>query len=480
MVILAEFKYDLKPIQKGYNMRTLYVNLSTKEIKSKPVSEEMKELFIGGKGFDLWLLWNSLPWDKTVKWDDPENEVCIACGSLGGTPVYPGSGKSIAVSISPLTGSVIDSNMGGYFGPYLKFAGWDAIEIQGRAETDVIVVVDGQFGRVYIEDAAPDLPNEAYAMADALHEKYGDGDKNDVSLVNTGFGAENSLFGCLNSTWFDRKRKTVRYKQAGRGGIGTVLRNKKVKAIVARNGGISLNKNAPADKDRVRKVGREHSSEIRVLDPKQNEMATIGTAHLVTIMNDYDLLPTKNFQYGSHPDAPKIGAESYRKRFDPGSTCCGPCCAVSCSHIVKDFVPTTGPYKGQKVFVDGPEYETIAGCGSGWGVFDPDFVIEVNFYADAYGLDTISLGTSVAFVMECYERGLITKTHTGGLDLRFGNAEAALELLHQIARNEGFGKIVGQAIRRMKKIFTEEFGIDEAGQKLMQDIGMEAKGLEYS
>jgi aldehyde:ferredoxin oxidoreductase len=137
----------------------------------------------------------------------------------------------------------------------------------------------------------------------------------------------------------------------------------------------------------------------------------------------------------------------------------------------------TGPYKGKKVFVDGPEYETIAGCGSNLGIFDPYAIVEMNFYCDAYGLDTISVGTSIAFVMECFEMGLIDETHTMGLDFHFGNRDTALTLIHQMAAGEDFGKIVGQGIRRMKKYFADEFGADDA---IMQDIGMEAKGLEFS
>ncbi len=137
----ARFEYPLRPIQKGYNNRTLYVNLTKNAIKSKPVSDEMKRTFIGGKGFDLWLLWNGTR-EKT-KWSEPENELCIACGPLGGTTLYPGSGKSIVVTISPTTGSIMDSNVGGYFGPYLKFSGWDALEIQGKSDKEVIIVIDG-------------------------------------------------------------------------------------------------------------------------------------------------------------------------------------------------------------------------------------------------------------------------------------------------------------------------------------------------
>jgi aldehyde:ferredoxin oxidoreductase len=284
------------------------------------------------------------------------------------------------------------------------------------------------------------------------------------------------LIGCLNFTWYDPKRKHTRYKQAGRGGMGTVFADKGIKAIVARWDSITLSTNNPADQEALKRVSKLHSREIVELDPKQNEMATIGTTHLVPIMNDFDLLPTYNYQYGRHPGANLIGRDVYQHLFDPGFDGCWMGCTVACAHGVRDFIPFTGPYKGKKVFVDGPEYETIAGCGSNIGIFDPFAILEMNFYCDAYGLDTISVGTCIAFVMECFELGLITKDHTGGFPLHFGNRLAALELLHQMARGEGFGKIVGQGIRKMKAIFASDYGADAS---ILQDIGMEAKGLEF-
>jgi len=474
---IAEFRYELGKVERGYNNRTLYVDLSKMRIASKPVSKDMKDKFIGGRGFNLWLLWNALPKNRIVKWDDPENEVCIACGPLGGTPVYPGSGKSIAVSISPLTGTVIDSNVGGYFGPYLKFAGWDALEVQGKAKTEGVIFIDGDGGKVQIEDAS-ELPSETHLITELLAKKYGGANGQSISVVSSGSGAEHTLFGCLNFSWHDAGRKLHRYKQAGRGGIGTVLRNKKVKAIVVKySGRITVEANGPADAERVKQVGTAHGQEIRALDPKQNEMTTIGTTHLVTIMNEFDLLPVSNFRFGSNPKAEELGREVYRKKFHKGFDGCWMGCAMACAHGVKDFELKTGPYKGQKVFVSGPEYETIAGVGSNCGIFDADHVVEMNFYCDVYGLDTISVGTATAFVMECFERGLIDKKVTGGLDLRFGNKEAALELVHQMARGEGFGVIIGQGIRRMKRFFAEKYG---AEPQVLEDIGMEAKGLEFS
>ena len=473
---ITEFTYPLGKVEKGYNNRTLYINLTNNQIKSKPVTQFMKDTFIGGRGFNLWLLWNALPKDRKVKWDDSENDICIACGPLGGTPMYPGSGKSIVVAISPLTDSIIDSNVGGYFGPYLKFAGWDALEIQGKAKSEVIIFIDGDKGKVVIEDGEG-VPSETHLLTEILTEKYGGENKRSVSVVSAGSGAEHTRFGCLNFSWYDSSRKVVRYKQAGRGGTGTVLRNKKVRAIVAKFSNLTGRANNPVDFDLLRQVGTAYSKEIRMLDPKQHEMAVVGTTHLVDIMNDFDLLPTENFKFGSHQEALMLGEEVYRRKFDPGFDGCWVGCTVACSHGVKNFELKTGPYKGQRVFVNGPEYETIAGLGSNCGIFDSDYVIEMNFYCDTYGIDTISLGTATAFVMECYGMGLIDKDVTGGLELNFGNKEAAMELLHQMARGEGFGVVVGQGIRRMKRLFAEKYG---ANLKVMQDIGMEAKGLEFS
>ena len=473
----TEFKYSLRNLVKGYNNRTLYIDLSRQCIVEKPVTEEMREKFIGGRGFGLWLLWNSLPKNRVVKWDELENEICIAGGPLGGVPVYPGSGKSIALSISPLTGAVIDSNVGGYFGPYLKFAGWDAVEIQGKSNSSVVILIDGDANGVQILNAS-NLPPETHSLVDVLVKRFGNSKPQSISVISAGPGAEHTLMGSLNSSWYDAGRKIHRFKQAGRGGIGTVLRNKKICAIVTKySGRISPASNGPADVVAVEKIGYAYTHELRSLDPKQNEMSIIGTTHLIPIMNEFDLLPVRNYKFGSSPEAEKIGKEVYRKRFERGFDGCWMGCALACSHIVRDFQLMTGPFKGQKVPVDGPEYETIAGLGSNCGIFDADCVIEMNFYCDTYGLDTISVGTAIAFAMECYERGIIDQKITAGLDLKFGNKEAALELIHQMAKGDGFGLTVGQGVRRMKRLFVEKYA---ANPKILQDIGMEAKGLEFS
>ncbi|MDP7114916.1 MAG: aldehyde ferredoxin oxidoreductase C-terminal domain-containing protein [Myxococcota bacterium] len=251
-------------------------------------------------------------------------------------------------------------------------------------------------------------------------------------------------------------------------------------AWVCPTGAIELHEdpNHAADPLRIRKYGAQVTHEMATMDDEQCEMRRTGTAHLVEIMDAYDLLPTHNFKFGAHEQTEKIASPVWRATVTQDvPDGCWHGCTMSCAKGIDGFVPRTGPYAGSQVVVDGPEYETVAGCGSNIGVFDSHWVAELNFYCDTYGIDTISFGTGMAFVMECWENGLLDADKTGGLELPFGAAEAAIEVLHQVARGEGFGLIFGQGIRRMKDHFEREWGADRA---FMDDIGMEAKGLEYS
>jgi aldehyde:ferredoxin oxidoreductase len=475
--LLQSSSFEAKKINKGYADRSLYVNLSTNEVKVKPISEDMKAKFTGGRGYGMKYLWDAV--NPDTKWNSPENEIIIAQGPIGGITQYPGSGKSYVVTISPLTDIPVDSNVGGYFGPLVKFCGFDALEIQGKAEKDVIVFIDGDNNRVAIEEAPAECVN-SHILAETLTEMYSESeeDKRNVSVVSAGTAAGNTRIGVLNFSHYDLRRKKCKMKQAGRGGIGTVFRDKKIKALVVKKTGVKGDTNNPADLDKIIRTGIKLHREIHDNDDKQCRMRVHGTTQLVNAMNAHDLLPVNNFQFGKHPEGEKLGKESFEKMFDLGKPDgCWYGCTLACAHALTDFEIKTGPYKGQKVFAEGPEYETLAGCGSNCGIFDPRDVVETNFYCDTYGVDTISFGTLCAFVMECFERGVISKEITGGLDLRFGNWEAQMELLHQMAKGEGFGVVAGQGVHRMKKMFVEQYGADK---DFLNDIGMEAKGLEFS
>jgi aldehyde:ferredoxin oxidoreductase len=462
---------------RGYNDRTLRVDVGTLKIREVEVTPVMKEIFIGGRGFGLWRLWHAIS-DET-RWNDPENTIVISPGPIAGNTQYPGSGKSLVVTLSPLTGIPIDSNVGGYFGPLLKFSGFDAIEVTGKAERDVVVVIDGQKGEVRIEEALLE-PSDSHVAAEIFTHEYAENvdDRRNISVVAAGTGSEHTLIGCLNFSWYDLRRGATRLKQAGRGGIGTVLRDKHIKALVVHGPPVKGDMNQPADIDKVAKVGIKMHKEIHDFDDFQCHMRRQGTAHLVEIMDAYDLLPVHNFQFGNHPDTPKIASQIWDARFTQGiPDGCWYGCSLACSKGADGHVVKTGPYKGHIVTVDGPEYETAAGVGSNCGIFDRDDVLECNFYCDTYGVDTISFGTLTAYVMECFERGILNVERTEGLDIRFGNAAAQMELLHQMGRGDGFGRVAGQGVARMKEHFIAR-GWGDA--QLVRDIGMEAKGLEYS
>jgi aldehyde:ferredoxin oxidoreductase len=475
--ILKKWDYTWKPLSKGYTDKILYINVGSADIMEKDVPPLMKEKFIGGKGYGLRLLWDATT--PQTKWDDPENEIIISSGPIGGITQYSGTGKSLVVSLSPQTGSVMDSNVGGFFGPFLKFSGFDALELQGKADSDVIIFIDGINHKVELFIAPAEAP-DSHILTEQLTDIFADTEeeRKNIGIVSTGSAADHSLIGMLNFSFYDPKRKKIRLKQAGRGGIGTVFRNKKIKAIVCKIPGVKGNLNNVVDLEAITERGKRFNKEIRELDDKQCQMRQVGTAHLMEVMNDHDLLPVHNYKFGSHPDAYKIDSSVWKRNFiqnTPDGCWIG--CNMSCSKRVEDYGLKTGPYKGQKVTVDGPEYENAAGLGANCGIFDPDYIIETNFYCDTYGICTITWSTLTAFVMECFENGILNKERTGGLELKFGNASDALEMLHQLARGEGFGKIAGAGVRKMKEMFIAKGWGDAA---FLNDIGMENKGLEYS
>jgi len=374
--LLNRWDYKWTPLSKGYTDKTLYINVGSSEIKEKDVPQVMKEKFIGGKGYGLRYLWDATKPD--TKWDDPENEIVISSGPIGGITQYSGSGKSLVVTISPQTDSVMDSNVGGFFGPFLKFSGFDAIELQGKAAADVIVFINGVDHYVEIFEA-PAEALDSHVLAEQLYDMFAENepDRRNLGIVSTGSAADHSLIGMLNFTFYDPKRKKIRMKQAGRGGIGTVFRNKKIKAIVCKIPGVKGNLNNVVDLEAIQERGRRFNREMRELDDKQCKMRQIGTAHLMEIMDDHDLLPTHNYKFGSHKDSPRIDSSVWKSFFTqniPDGCWIG--CNMACSKAVDDYEISTGPYRGQKVIVDGPEYETAAGLGSNGGFFDPRYIIE--------------------------------------------------------------------------------------------------------
>lgn len=482
MKLLCEWSFEPKKIHRGYSRETLYIGLGNKDGKYKfeqrPVSEDMIEKFTGGRGFGLRLLWNAVRDD--TRWDDPENEIVIAGGPFCGITQYPGAGKCYSVFLSPATKQTYNSNAGGYFAPFLKFAGFDALELQGKADRDVVIFIDGDNNKIHILESELEDIN-SYYVAEELHKYFArdEADQRAISVISTGDGARTSYWAGMNFSFYDVRRKAVRLKQAGRGGGGTILRDKGVVAIAVKRTHFTGLENDPADITTIQKAGASLHKRIHDQDDAQCRMRSAGTAHLTEIMNDYHLLPVNNYKYGKHEDIDNISSWSYVKHFTQGmADGCWYGCSMACAKAVDHFPLQTGPWKGKEIIVDGPEYETAAGLGSNLGIFDPLWTIEANFYADHYGLDTISLGTGIAWVCECYELGLINKENTCGLELTFGNKKDIMELLHRIARgSDEFAVAVGKGIAEAKVYFHERYGAD---LETMTKIGMECQGLEAS
>jgi aldehyde:ferredoxin oxidoreductase len=476
--VLASIPYQWKPLDKGYADQSLYVNLDTFTTEVRPIDPGVKEKFVGGKGYGLRMLWDAVT--PQTKWRDPENEIVISGGPVCGITQYAGSGKSICVGLSPLTERIVDSNVGGHFGPHLKFAGFDALEVQGIAPQEVIVYINGVDHEVEFFAPPKGLHTDSHLLAEELHDMFADNesDKLNVSVVSSGQAADHSLVGMLNFSFYDVKRKKIRLKQAGRGGLGTLMRHKNVRAIVAKVPKVSGKLNNVVDMPAILERGKRFNKEMNEMDDIQCQMRKVGTAHLMGVMEKYDLLPVMNFKYGDHKDCHKIDMEVWKKHFSQGiPDGCWLGCTMMCSKGIDDFELRTGPYKGSKVLVDGPEYETAAALGSNLAIFDPLYVAEENFYCDTYGICTISWGNIMAFIMECWENGILNKERTGGLELYWGNAPAALECMHQLARGEGFGLVAGLGVKKMKEMFIQK-GWGDPG--FLKDIAMENKGMEYS
>ncbi|MGB9666616.1 MAG: aldehyde ferredoxin oxidoreductase family protein [Candidatus Cryosericum sp.] len=475
--ILATYTFVPGQVHAGYTDRRLYVNLTTNVIEERIIEPMVKEKFTGGRGYGMYYLWQAIK--PTTRWNDPENELIFTAGPLTGLTQYPGTGKAHSVTISPETGVPVDNNGGGYFAPFMKFSGFDCIEFQGKAIQDVIVVIDGNKGVVTIETAS-DEPTDSYELPEVLHAMYADGDsdRKNVSVATSGAGAEHSLIGIINLSYWDAKRNHARIKQLARGGPGTVFRDKGLKAVVVHFSGTTPLLTNPVDLEPIKFAGARINKEILTLDHTHSRMREIGTGNTVDILDKCDVLPVMNYRFGSDPRTPKIGSDVWLNLITQNMPdACWIGCTMSCAHGVDNIELRTGPLKGQKVLGDGPEYETIGGLGANTGSFDPHFVLEASFYCDYYALDLVAMSTILAFLMECYEHGIITKEVTGGLDLHFGSDMDALELIHQIGQGRGFGKAAGLGVHRLKKLFIEEYHADP---RFVNDIAMEVKGMEVS
>ena len=487
METIKSMTYKPAPIEGGTTDEILQVDLGSYKISPLKLAPDFKEKYVGGRGYALKFIWEGT--SRETRYDSPENILVMAGGPLCGDARFPGSGKFVVGTISPLTDTFIDSNIGGHFAPLLKQCGFDALTVTGISEEDVVLVIDRERETIRIVEAplfGEDIDAGGLSYGSRLLEEYQGGELDEtVAAVTTGIGAKNTRFGIINSLYYDKRRGRIRAKQAGRGGTGTVMRQKGLRAIIVRSGLSKIQANNPVDKNGVKEAGSRLKKVLSQMDPQQLRLSSWGTPILIEYMNKFQILPVNNYQYGSHPKADAIFAQVFLDRYFtqdiPDGCFLG--CNLACAKGAEKVTLTRGPQAGQQVGVDGPEYET-AGAVTSMGIFDPHFIMEFSWYCDEYGLDTISFGVTASFIMECVQRGYLTPEDIG-YDLTWGNIDGADRLFHETARGEGFGKVCGEGVHRVKKWVAQHYA-GKTGRSYedtlaeLDKFGMEVKGLEFS
>ena len=402
----------------GYAGQILRVNLTGGAITREPTPEKIVRDYLGARGLGAYLLWTEVPQGADPL--GPDNKLFISTGPLSGT-LFPGAGKMDFSTKSPLTGGYAGASMGGMLTAELKYAGYDAIILEGISPKPVYLYIDD--GVVEIRDAAAYWGMGSFALEKLLKDELG----GEFQIATIGPGGENLVkYACINHDYG---------RQAGRGGVGAVMGAKKVKAIAVRgSGGIPIADTA--EFVRVAKDAYRACRESEGLAPWNR----YGTMIVTSWCDENGTLPTRNFQSGSFEEGPHLYAPVFREKIvvtDKGCFGCpSPCGKYSYS-------------KKHGIYVEGPEYETNGMLGSDVGLGDIEDVAKANQLCDELGLDTISAGGSIAWAMECYEKGILTREQTDGLDLRFGNAEAVFALIERIAHRQGWlGNLLAEGSKR--------------------------------
>jgi aldehyde:ferredoxin oxidoreductase len=419
--------------------RVLEVNLTTGEAVRWEVGKEKCIDYIGGRGLGARLLLDLLPPETDPL--SPDNVLMFVTGPLTGTP-FPGTGKYVVITKSPATNTYLDSYSSGLLAPAMRFAGIDVLLIKGKAPDPSYLWIEDD--HVEVRPADDLWGQDAFIVETILRDRHG---HEDVGIAVIGPGGENLVkYATIGSDY---------YRHAGRGGSGAVMGSKNLKAIALRGTrGLPL-----ADVPRVLELQAEQIAKLPDSAGAQVRI-NYGTTSTFPVTNAAGMLPTRNFQSGTYPEAVGVlDAEGIKKITVGNAGCYG--CIVPCARLVE--VET----KDRKIRIEGPEYETLALLGSNLCINDPAFVVEANLLCDELGIDTISTGVVLGFAMECVERGLWDDPSVA--DLRFGNAEAALRALKDIAYRRGAGDLMAEGVRGM----AEEIG------RGSERFAMHVKGLEF-
>ena len=448
----------------GYMGKFLFVDLSIGEMNEEPLDENICRNFIGGYGIGARMLYSRQK--AGVDPLGPENTLGLLTGPFTGTIVPPGA-RYMAFAKSPLTGGWGEANSGGYFGPYMKFAGFDGVYFTGISPKPVFLLLDD--GKAELKDAAYLWGKDSYETEDISMSEYKD---SRVACIGPA-GEKLSLVSCI---------MTNHGSAAGRSGLGAVMGSKKLKAVVARG----TQDVVIADKAAAQKFTVAYIKTMKIVNPKLGYSPMEKDQKWGTSVTNYSSAhsgdaPVKNWggvgvvdfpnRAGLHPDV-------FAKLVEKGHGCWH--CPLRCKALLKSG---EGEYK-YAAGIHRPEYETATSFGTLCLNGNTQSIIMVNDICNRAGLDTISAGSIIAFAIELYENGILTQKDTDGIDLKWGNHRAIVDMTRKLANREGVGDILANGVKRAAEIIgkgSEQFAMHIGGQEVaMHDPKMMSPGLGSS
>lgn len=425
-------------MKNGWHGKVLRVNLSARTCAIEDLNMAWAREYLGGRGLGSKYLTEEVAPETDPL--SPANKLILATGPLTGT-YGAANGRYMAVTKSPLTGTIASSNSGGYFPNELKFTGFDLVIIEGKADRPVYLKIHNQ--RAEVADATHLWGKSTHETEDLILREF----HADAKVACIGPAGEKLVrFACIVND---------KHRAAGRSGVGAVMGSKNLKAVAVRGtGGVGV-----ADAPAFREAARETFRMLRNHPVTAEGLPALGTAVLVNVINQSGALPTRNFQSGTFEGAEDISgerlAQTYLKR---NKGCMG--CVIGCGRVTALADPR---WSGNG---EGPEYETLWALGAACGIADLAAITKANYLCNEYGMDTITAGATVACAMELYQRGLVTEAEAG-MPLAFGSGEALVRMFELIGTGEGFGAKLGLGSYRL----AEGYGAPE--------LSMTVKKLEF-
>ncbi len=426
----------------GYMGKLLFVDLSTGKMKEETPDESFYRKYIGGYGVGSRILYDRQK--AGVDALGPENVFGILTGPLTGSPAIGGA-RYAAVGKSPLTGGWGDANSGGHFGPALKFAGYDGVFFTGISEKPVYLFLDD--GKAELRDASHLWGKDTYYTEDTLRSEHGSTSR--VICIGPAGEKLSLVAGII----------TDKGDAAGRSGLGAVMGAKKIKAVIARG-----NKKVPiADMELANKLRKEHTEDLKQFIERFHEYGTGGHADLSAHSGDTPVNNWGGIGVIDVPDVSGLNKDKVIANLDRRVGCWG--CPAACKGVLK---AGTGEYKypaGNHRL----EYETLGAFGANCGNTNVESINMASHLCNAYGMDTISAGTIIAFAMECYENGIITKKDTDGIELNWGNHRALVDMVEKMVKREGFGDVLADGVKAAAEKIgggAEKYAVHIGGQEV--------------